>query len=71
MDIFTNDNTCSYSYDVNHLSSNKNFPLYENNSQNNSSLQDKLSQLIAKYHISHNCVNELLVILQSEGLDVP
>jgi len=45
--------------------------LIENDGQNNCSLQDKLSQLIAKYHIPHNCVNKLLVILQPEGLDVP
>ncbi|KAL4132687.1 hypothetical protein QTP88_009805 [Uroleucon formosanum] len=58
LDIFTNDiNTCSNNHNVNNLLPNKSFQL--------------LSQLIAKYHISHNCVNELLVILQSEGLDVP
>ncbi|KAF0749127.1 Uncharacterized protein FWK35_00016979 [Aphis craccivora] len=46
------------------------FQFIENDGQNNCSLQDKLSQLIAKYHISHKCVNEMLVILRSEGLDV-
>jgi len=70
LDIFTNDNnTCSNN--VNNLYQYKSFQLIENDGQNNCSLQDKLSQLIAKYHISHNCVNELLVILRSEGLDVP
>jgi len=72
LDIFTNDNnTCSNNHNVNNLSPNKSFQSYENDGQNICSLQDKLSQLIAKYHISHNCVNELLVILRSEGLDVP
>jgi len=72
LDIFTNDNnTCSNNYNFNNLSSNKSFQMYKNDGQNNCSLQEKLSQLIAKYHISHNCVNELLVILRSEGLDVP
>ncbi|KAL4134714.1 hypothetical protein QTP88_006437 [Uroleucon formosanum] len=32
---------------------------------------DKLRQLICDYHISHNCVNKLLEILKSEGLDLP
>jgi hypothetical protein len=45
--------------------------LIEIDGQNNCSLQDKLSQLIAKYYISYNCVNELLVILRSDGLDLP
>jgi len=73
LDIFINDNySCSNNDNVNNLSPNKSFQLYENDDvQNNCSLQDKLSQLIAKYHISHNCVNELLAILRSEGLDVP
>lgn len=34
-------------------------------------LKDKLRQLICDYHISHNCVNKLLEILRSEGLDLP
>jgi len=69
LDIFTNDyNTCSNN--VNNLYQYKSFQFIENDGQNNCSLQDKLSQLIAKYHISHKCVNEMLVILRSEGLDV-
>lgn len=36
-----------------------------------SSFDKKLCQLIIKYKISHNCVNELLEILRSEGLNVP
>jgi len=56
LDIFTNDNnTCSNNHNVHNLPPNKSFQLYENSCQNNCSLQDKLSQLIAKYHISHNC----------------
>ena len=34
-------------------------------------LKDKLRQLICDFHISHNCVNKLLEILRSEGLDLP
>ncbi|CAI6353033.1 unnamed protein product [Macrosiphum euphorbiae] len=73
LDIFTDGNyTCSNNHNnVHNLPTNKSFQLYENDCQNNCSLQDKLSQLIAKYQISHNCVNELLSILRSEGLDVP
>jgi len=39
--------------------------------KNNVTLKDKLCKLISDYHISHNCVNELLQILRSEGLDLP
>lgn len=39
--------------------------------KNNATLKDKLCKLISDYHISHNCVNELLQILRSEGLDLP
>lgn len=39
--------------------------------KNNVNLKDKLCKLISHYHISHNCVNELLQILRSEGLDLP
>jgi len=39
--------------------------------KNNVTLKDKLCKLISDYHISHNCVNELLQILKSEGLDLP
>jgi len=39
--------------------------------ENCSNFNKKLCQLIIKYKISHNCVNELLEILRSEGLDVP
>lgn len=35
------------------------------------SLENKLQKLISKYHVSHNFVNELLVILRSEGLKLP
>jgi hypothetical protein len=49
LDIFTNDNnTCSNN--VNNLYPYKSFQFNENDGQNNYSLQDKLSQLIAKYH---------------------
>jgi len=34
-------------------------------------LKDKLRQLICDHHISRNCVNKLLEILRSEGLDLP
>lgn len=37
----------------------------------NISLENKLQKLISKYHVSHNFVNELLVILRSEGLKLP
>ncbi|KAL4134709.1 hypothetical protein QTP88_006432 [Uroleucon formosanum] len=40
-------------------------------SSENITLKDKLRQLICDYHISHNCVNKLLEILKSEGLDLP
>lgn len=39
--------------------------------KNNVTLKDKLCKLISDYHISHNCVSELLQILRSEGLDLP
>lgn len=39
--------------------------------KNNATLKDKLCKLISDYHISHNCVNELLQILRLEGLDLP
>lgn len=41
------------------------------NSKNNISLEDKLRLLISKYHVSHNFVNELLIILRCEGLKLP
>jgi len=39
--------------------------------ENCSGINKKLCKLIIKYKMSHNCVNELLEILRSEGLDVP
>lgn len=46
---------------------------FENNNtfEDSSTFHEKLCNLIMKYHISHNCVNELLQILKSEGLNVP
>lgn len=44
---------------------------YVNDYDNNISLENKLQKLISKYHVSHNFVNELLVILRSEGLKLP
>lgn len=41
------------------------------NNFKNITLKDKLCKLICDYHISHNCVNKLLAILRSEGLDLP
>jgi len=34
-------------------------------------LVDNLKKIISKYHVSHNFVNELLLILRQEGLDMP
>jgi len=42
---------------------------YFNNCDNNISLENKLKNLISKNHVSHNFVNELLVILRTEGLN--
>ncbi|KAL5236921.1 hypothetical protein ACI65C_004331 [Semiaphis heraclei] len=37
----------------------------------NLSLEEKLKNIIIKYHVSHNFVNELLEILRCEGLKLP
>lgn len=37
----------------------------------NDSLKTKLYNLISKYNVSHNFVNKFLIILRSEGLDLP
>lgn len=37
----------------------------------NLSLEEKLQNIIIKYHVSHNFVNELLEILRCEGLKLP
>lgn len=38
---------------------------------NNLSLEEKLKNIIIKYHVSHNFVKELLEILRCEGLKLP
>jgi len=38
---------------------------------NNLSLEEKLKNIIIKYHVSHNFVNKLLEILRCEGLKLP
>jgi hypothetical protein len=37
----------------------------------NNSLYEKLQKWVIDYHVSHNCVNSLLSILRSEGLQLP
>lgn len=46
-------------------------PLTSIGCDNNSSLENKLRHLISKYHVSHNFINELLIVLRSEGLKLP
>ncbi|CAI6354861.1 unnamed protein product [Macrosiphum euphorbiae] len=50
---------------------NESFNISSTTFENCSSFNKTLCQLIIKYKISHNCINELLEILRSEGLDVP
>lgn len=69
--FFTDNNYYSNIVNNNISENNINYNLFENDNDSKSPLKDKLSKLISKYHISHNCVNELLVILRSEGLKVP
>lgn len=57
--------TCDNDNIVNQL-----FTISDTQIEKGSILNKKLCQLIIKYKISHNCVNELLEILRSEGLDV-
>lgn len=47
-------------FDENHIMSNK-----------KKTLTTKLSELAAKYNVSHNCMNDILSIFRSEGHDVP
>lgn len=49
---------------------NQSFKMSSTPFENYSSFNKKFCQLIIKYKISHNCVNELLEILRSVGLDV-
>jgi len=43
----------------------------DDNNYKKSKLLDSLKKLISKYHVSHNFVNDLLLILREEGLDLP
>jgi len=46
-------------------------PLTSIGCDNNNSFENKLRHLISKYHVSHNFINELLIVLRSEGLKIP
>jgi len=43
----------------------------DNHNHKKPKLVDSLKNIISKYHVSHNFVNELLLILRQEGLDLP
>jgi len=43
----------------------------DDNNNKKSKLVDSLNKIISKYHVSHNFVNELLLILKEEGMDLP
>jgi len=61
---------CNMSYT--HFTESKNFlNKDDDNNYKKSKLVDSLKKIISKYHVSHNFVNELLLILREEGLDLP
>lgn len=37
----------------------------------NECLESKLQKWVSKFHVAHNCINALLTILRSEGLQLP
>lgn len=45
--------------------------IFIKNNNDNSFLNEKLRKWVFDFHISHNCVNALLSILKSEGLQLP
>lgn len=61
-------NICSTS---NINNNNINYFPNNDNSVNNPSLKQKLQKWISDFHVSHNCINSLLSILRSEGLNLP
>lgn len=66
--LFNNPNICSTS---NSNNNNINYFPNNDNSDNNPSLKQKLQKWISDFHVSHNCINSLLSILRSEGLNLP
>jgi len=47
------------------------FSFNTNNQTENDSLDSKLQKWVVDFHVTHNCVNALLAILRSEGLQLP
>lgn len=47
------------------------FSFNTNNETENYSLDSKLQKWVVDFHVTHNCVNALLAILRSEGLQLP